>query len=115
MQLESRLLQFLACQIPFDPAYSTSAHQPERLELRTGPSKVLNGVVGLNRQEKLAKGVKDIYTPPVSCKYVPICSHLEAIRHVFRRQVDRSFVRSAGAILAQVKCVDGSALVLVFS
>lgn len=115
MPLELRLLQFLACQIPFDPAYSTSAHQPERLELRTGPSKVLNGVVGLNRQEKLAKGVKDIYTPPVSCKYVPICSHLETVGHVFRRQIDRSLVCNAGAILAQVEGVDGSTLVLVFS
>lgn len=106
--------QLLASQVPFHLADTTLTHHPQRLELRTGPGEVLNGVVGLDRDEELAKGIEDIHALAIGRQDVAVGRDFKAVGHIAGGQIDGAFVRCAGAVRVHVEGVDGSIEISIF-
>lgn len=104
---KTKSLQFLPLQLPLHLTNSTLPYQPQRLQLRSRPRKVLNRIIRLHRQQQLSRGIHNINTSPIRSQNVPIRRDFQTIGYICRSEVNSTLIRDLRPIGTDVERVNG--------
>ena len=100
--------QALASDVPLDLANPIITHDPQRLQFLSYPSKVLDRIIRLDSHYQFTCRRNDVHALSGTGQNESILCDLQSVRHPVLRKVEGSFVGDLGAVVGDIKCIDGA-------